>query len=1212
VRTDTPAFAKKNLELAKDPRYVIELAFDSASTILWYFTSHADAALPPSGVAGSILGVVQGLSGTSQTLNPDLANASIGSISFSLVDLASIVTTTLGAQLQLGRSTRQQRVRIYVGYQGLAWADYTLVQTQLVSQIAYSDGAYKFSCADVQRLLRKDLFDIAKTNLAVSVLADDTSITVVSTAGFSTVAHGTSYSDAPSATVGYVKIEDEVIRYTGSDATHFTGCTRGALNTRAVDHLIDPTVAEERQTPVAEYVYLELPAVDLLYRLLTGKDRLGNPVMPATWNLGVALNYVRLSDFTGIGKDLWDTSDDQQGFIVRFEDLTKTDGKKFVETELALLIGAFMPVYADGALGLKRMANILAGAAYTGILDESNLVSVGDLVHDFDSLHNVITISWNWDPLAQDFTRADALIDAASIATHGRADPLSLSFRGLHGSRHSSIVIRQRFDALRDRYSGPPQRLECSALPSQNTAEVGDVKRVKLANVRDFAAPGGGGSLDRSFEIQNIQIDWITGAIKKKLFASSQAAGAIAPTSDATVLTSAYRTGTGTAITAALTTSGTGPVHVTASGTLTGSADMNAAGSIFYVDDDLQIDAGVTVKLVGNVQIRSKFLQINGKLDGKAGGLAGAAALVSPASASSYAAGTVDVIGTTEAGGGLFISSLSGLSIFSVLGGFAKIWSYVRGGIVKGLNDVLPFFTLDWDGVALSGTPGDLRGSSGSSGMPFALVGTLVLTIPGGKGGNSGAGLMLVNRGMALGANGSIDLSGGDGSLGSSVQEVSSGSLIYAGSGAGGAPGGLLVLLDGAVTSATGLTDVGFIALQGKTPIPPNSGTYEDWRTTAGINMRSSFVGTGDGTTFPLPTLSDHRGAARVQYVPGLSQAQIDLQKITDLAIREEFIANNFVSRTPSGIFRFEDVIWAKQLSTWVTGGGVGNSQGKIYTSPDGNAWTSQTISKTLELYGLAFDGTTIVAVGWPDTDAYIITSTNGTSWTERVNPKAFLLRSVAFGAGLFVAVGDDDGGDSYIVTSPDGTTWTERANPRRAGLRKVIWTGTSFVAVGGWDSVGSPHQAYVITSPDGITWTQRNVAVSGAATDTLFSVAFCSIIPNASLVAIGQSITPTQSYLITSADGGITWTLRTGAVPNEINGCGGIAASPHGVYVAGGALSGQIWTSFDGANWKKGQQIDFVAGANTHAIAFNGKRWIMVGENSSGSSNLIEASLVM
>src|SRR5258706_11732756 len=143
MRTDSAAFAQKNIELAKDPRYVIELAFDSANTQLWYFTSHSDAALPPTGVSGSILGIVEGLSGTSQTLNPDTANASIGSINFSLVDTTSIVTTTLGGQLVLGRSTRKQRVRVYVGYQGLAWADYTLVQTQLVTAIALADGASK-------------------------------------------------------------------------------------------------------------------------------------------------------------------------------------------------------------------------------------------------------------------------------------------------------------------------------------------------------------------------------------------------------------------------------------------------------------------------------------------------------------------------------------------------------------------------------------------------------------------------------------------------------------------------------------------------------------------------------------------------------------------------------------------------------------------------------------------------------------------------------------------------------------------------------------------------------------------------------------------------------------------------------------------------------------------------------------------------------------
>ena len=50
----------KNSEAAKDPRYTIEIAFDDAFTILKYFTS--------------------------QTINPDQAVSSIGSISFNLAD----------------------------------------------------------------------------------------------------------------------------------------------------------------------------------------------------------------------------------------------------------------------------------------------------------------------------------------------------------------------------------------------------------------------------------------------------------------------------------------------------------------------------------------------------------------------------------------------------------------------------------------------------------------------------------------------------------------------------------------------------------------------------------------------------------------------------------------------------------------------------------------------------------------------------------------------------------------------------------------------------------------------------------------------------------------------------------------------------------------------------------------------------------------------
>jgi len=863
MRADTAAFAAKNVALAKRPRYVIEVAFDSANTILRYFTSHSDSALP--GGASSIMGVVEGLSGTSQTLNPDTANASIGNISFSLVDKASIVTTTLGGQLALGRSTRRQRVRVYVGYEGLAWADYTLVQTQLVSEISYSEGAYKFSCADVQREMRKDLFELAKTTLAQSLSDSATTIEVFATAAFTLVAHGTSYSDAPSSTVGYLKIQDEVIRYTGKTSTQFTGCTRGALNTRAVEHPVDATAAADRRTAVEEFVYLELPAVKLVYALLTGVlHNQGGATLPASWHLGIPTSYVRLADFTDAAKsDLWNPADDEQGFVVRFEGLTKTDGKKFIETELALLCGVFMPVYADGALGLRRMANILAGAAYVRMLDDSNLVSVGDLVHDFNALHNIIQINWNWETARADFTRINLLIDSSSVTVHGRSDPLKLKFRGLHGSRHSAVILAQRFDSIRDRYTGPPFRIPVSVLPSLNTLEVGDVVRLRPAGVRDFVVTGGG-ALDRSYEIQNISIDWITGNVGLKLVASSRAPDAVAATADATVLTQAWYTGTGTALASVLTITGSNPGHVTAGGTLTGNADMNAAGAIFYYDGDLQIDAGVTVNLVNNVQLRVRgFLQNNGTLNGVGGGLAGGAAVGSPTTMFDFNPGVVGFIGTTEAGG----IALEDHARANPQG--------FRGASTVGRSSTVPSFTLAWSGTTLNGTPGDLRGSSGASGgvalweegsqhEPQEIVG-------GSAGGAGGAGLLLVTRGFDTGASGKIDLSGGNSTLAGFIVVPLAGDDLnmYAGSGGGGAPGGLLILLDGATASATGLGESELVANYGLTPVPFNPREFP------------YYVGTGDGTTFPLPSLSGARGGSRVQYVPGNTAATADLPAAT-------------------------------------------------------------------------------------------------------------------------------------------------------------------------------------------------------------------------------------------------------------------------------------------------------------------------------------------
>ena len=61
-------------------------------------------------------------------------------------------------------------------------------------------------------------------------------------------------------------------------------------------------------------------------------------------------------------------------------------------------------------------------------------------------------------------------------------------------------------------------------------------------------------------------------------------------------------------------------------------------------------------------------------------------------------------------------------------------------------------------------------------------------------------------------------------------------------------------------------------------------------------------------------------------------------------------------------------LIWADELSLWVAVGIADATRPYVATSPDGKTWTERTtgLSKAFILNGIAFDGTTLVAVGEP------------------------------------------------------------------------------------------------------------------------------------------------------------------------------------------------------------------------------------------------------
>ncbi len=795
------------------------MAIDFDGTVQ-HFTSHDDIANVP---GTPIEGVLQGVSATSQTLNPDRANSTIGALSFSLVDVGEAFTDLVRNELLNNAvGLRGRTVSMFVGYRDLQntgafttsgsssdvtpdFDEFVLFQTQVIKDVTTREGTYKINCADIQRETKKQIFEKALTYLTASIDETATTIPVLDVSGFEGNVHGTSYTDAPSQDVIYIRIDKtkEIIRCPTADVVgnSFTNVTRGALGTKAEPIEVDLTAASDRRPKVEEYIYLELPAVKLAYAILTGDLEGTSDTLPSGWHAGVDPSFVRLTDFTGIGTDLWDTTDDDAAIVMRFENPSKQDAKRFIETEIYLLLGLFSPVYADGQLGLKRMLPALSNSPYSSELNDTNCLPSGPLRHDMQSVQNNIRVDWNYN--GDRFLRSTIIVDAASISKHGQAKEKRLQFEGLAGSRFTEQVLRQLLTSLRDMYTGPPLRLDASCFHLFNQVEVGDAIRVNLTNLRDYTEAGAG--LSRTMVVHGMTVDWLKG-VKFKLFGSSERADEIPPVTATTCLPDAFYSSEGASLS---TIPGLMSGNATNAGTftLTGTADMNAAGSIFYWDNDLTISSGTTINIEGNVQLRVRgFLTINGEINGEGEGHTTPSGnnLYDPGQHYYWGADNQNELGVQ----GFIGNSLSGYGLlfrYPDDGGIPN-WVWVTAAYQQtGLYDAFPNLVLnvvDTGNGAINGIPTDMRGGSGTygprAGEKTGLNGRSYQRATGGDPGDGGAGLCIVCRGGDFGVSGEINLSGTDGVSPTTFYNEQGGDYdIYGGPGGAGCPGALLWLLDG-------------------------------------------------------------------------------------------------------------------------------------------------------------------------------------------------------------------------------------------------------------------------------------------------------------------------------------------------------------------------------------------------------------------------------
>lgn len=833
MKTWPAEYARHQYARSAERRFVLTIEFSSGSFEI--FTSHSGI---PDIPAAAIEGVFVGYSTISKSFDPDTGVSRIGNLVAELVDKSGAVTNAFQARLTAGSGISAKRVRLYKGFAGMSWNAFQLKITQDIYQdIEEYRGLYKIACSDIQRAMRKEIFRLKKTTLDATLSATASTMTVGDNTDLNLVAHGSSYSHGPNQTWGYVQIDNEIIGYTGkTGSTELTGLARGLFNTVAVEHRVDSGSKPEQRPEVIEYVYLEMPIPKLVKALLTGVlHGQGNATLPSHWHMGIDVADLVESQFTGIGADLWDPTDDSVGLITNFGGIEEVDGKSFIEKELFLLAQIYCPVQSDGRLGMRRFTPALATAAHVATLNESNVSKHSGLKHCVREVINRVVLNWSW--VLGKFRRQTIKVDANSIAKFGEAPLKVLGFKGLSSNRATQSLLNQIFQSIRDRKSAPPLKLSVTVSKSLDRIELSDVVRVQLPNVRDMSA-NSINAIDRAFEVQQIAEDMKS--LRFVLFGSSAKVTPIPPEKNA--LPDAFYSSAGTELSTVIPMTG----GATNPGTLTLTGHTDFSQSIYYFLGNLTISANTILQIDKNVQLRVRgTLTINGKIIGIGRGLPGVAD-----------GATLDNVPSGEGGFfGMTVGS-DGAEYDAEFDGY-----FSRPAPATSEHLSVPFLNLAVSSNTLNGLPATLAGCSGGPGGKLAGNASSEQIAAGGTGGAGGTGLMIISRGLLLGGGASIDLSGADGQAGNLA--LLGRRPFYSGGGAGGAPGALYVLLDGD-RRVPNIANV-FTAKSGLTPI--NGSPMPDFHV---INAKRLFLpATGYYDSSRVVSRANwSEGAYRVQFIP--------------------------------------------------------------------------------------------------------------------------------------------------------------------------------------------------------------------------------------------------------------------------------------------------------------------------------------------------------
>lgn len=211
------------VDVTKLAEYGDAIKFGDAELVYGGVVAHPDSKpyISPKGSTRNI----------TQQLHQDKGGTgSVSSVKIKLVDKNNEVSAAFAGIEVLSRSAD-----VYVAFQGGSHPqDSVKIFNGTIDDIGYGSGNVTIKIAHPEQLKRQTIFPLIQTDLSIALNSTDTSCTVLNTSGM-----------IPSNTanvISYVRINDEIIKYTGVTATTITGMIRGQFGTAATAHDLGDSV----------------------------------------------------------------------------------------------------------------------------------------------------------------------------------------------------------------------------------------------------------------------------------------------------------------------------------------------------------------------------------------------------------------------------------------------------------------------------------------------------------------------------------------------------------------------------------------------------------------------------------------------------------------------------------------------------------------------------------------------------------------------------------------------------------------------------------------------------------------------------------------------------------------------------------------------------------------------------------------------------------